>query len=99
VQSRWPLTEETISAYLSALEAGAFLVEDMPIPAPAVVSDPDDDPIVQTAILGQRDVLVLAMLAFGHARVLEICGQHGVRILGDVALMQELRREPSRETE
>jgi len=65
----------------------------MPIPAPAVVSDPDDDPIVQTAILGQADVLLLAMWPSGMRRVLEICGQHrrshSWRCCAD---MQELRR-------
>ena len=57
VQARWPLTGEGIGAYLEFLESAAFCVEDLPLLVPAVVSDPDDDPILQTAILGNADVL------------------------------------------
>jgi hypothetical protein len=61
---------------------------------PAVVSDPDDDPILQTAVLGGAEVLSTRDAAFRHERVQEVCRQHGIRILDDVALLQELRRVP-----
>jgi predicted nucleic acid-binding protein len=51
VQARWPLSDEAIATYFSLLEAAASMVE-LPSEIPAVVSDPDDDPILQTAILG-----------------------------------------------
>ena len=53
VQARWPLTQEAIEQYLHFLEAAGILVE-APVSSPAVVSDPDDDPILQTAIVGPR---------------------------------------------
>ena len=59
---------------------------------PAIISDPDDDPILQTAILGHADVLCTRDGAFEDAAVHDYCRKHGVRILGDVVLMHELRR-------
>ena len=56
VQARWPLTEQVIEEYLAVLEAAGVVVE-LPEVSPAVVSDPDDDPILQTAIVGHADVL------------------------------------------
>ena len=52
VQTRWPLTEEMIAQYAAFLEAAAFCVEVPESPPAVVVKDPDDDPILQTAILG-----------------------------------------------
>ena len=56
VQKRWLLSAEAISQYLTALEAAAFVV-DLPEIMPAIVSDPGDDPTLQTAVLGRADVL------------------------------------------
>ena len=50
VQARWPLGKEAIEQSLAFLEAASVLVE-LPKVSPAIVSDPDDDPILQTAIL------------------------------------------------
>jgi uncharacterized protein len=91
VQARWPLREGAIEQYLAFLEAAGFTVE-LPRVFPAVVSDPDDDPILQTAIVGRADVLCTRDEAFGHPAVERVCSVHGIRILDDVTLMQELRQ-------
>jgi len=83
VQSRWPLTQEAIGQYLDYLEAAGIMVE-VPASSPAVVSDPDDDPIMQTAIVGRADVLCTRDTAFRHAVVEQLCREHGIRILDDV---------------
>jgi putative PIN family toxin of toxin-antitoxin system len=93
VRKRWPLTEEEMGNYLSALQEAAFLVE-LPESLPAVVSDPDDDPILQTAILGQADVLCTRDAAFDHSAVRDVCGTHAIRILDDIALIHQLRSSP-----
>lgn len=90
VHSRWPLTMEAIGQYLGYLEAAGILVE-VSASVPAVVSDPDDDPIVQTAIAGRADVLCTRDAAFRHTAVERFCSAHGIRILDDITLMQELR--------
>ena len=61
-------------------------------PAPAsIVRDPDDDPILQTAISGRADILCTRDTAFGHQLVHEVCRAYGIRIMDDISLVQELR--------
>jgi predicted nucleic acid-binding protein len=91
VQSRWPLTGEAIDRYLMFLEAAAVLVE-LPQTFPAIVNDPDDDPILQTAIVGRADVLCSRDSAFRHEVVERVCAAHGIRVLDDISLVRELRQ-------
>jgi putative PIN family toxin of toxin-antitoxin system len=90
VQKRWPLADAVIETYLSLLETAAFMI-DLPTQAPAVLSDPDDDPILQTAILGQADILCTRDGAFSRGLVVEICRAQGIDVLDDVALARKLR--------
>jgi putative PIN family toxin of toxin-antitoxin system len=90
VHARWPLTDDTIRHYLELLEEVAVVV-DLPEEIPAVVSDPDDDPILQTAILGAAEVLCSRDVAFLAAPVEALCRAHGIRVLDDIVLRQELR--------
>jgi uncharacterized protein len=92
VQARWPLTREAIEQYLVFLEAAGVLAELPEGVPPAVVSDPDDDPILQTAIVGRADILCTRDEAFRHAVVEKVCTAHGIKIPDDAALLQELRR-------
>ena len=91
VQKRWPLSEEEISRYLSALTAAAHVVE-LPGTAPAIVSDPDDDPILQTAVAGLAQVLCTRDEAFNDIAVHAFSGNHGIRVMNDIDLIHELRR-------
>lgn len=91
VQKRWPLSDKAIHTYLGLLEEAAFMVT-LPTEIPSIVSDPDDDPILQTAIVGRADVLCSRDEAFQAAAVGKVCSAHGIRVLDDVALMQELRK-------
>jgi putative PIN family toxin of toxin-antitoxin system len=91
VQARWPLTGEAIERYLVFLEAAGVLTE-LPGISPPIVSDPDDDPILQTAIVGHADILCTRDEAFRHQVVERVCTRHGIRILDDITLLQELRR-------
>jgi putative PIN family toxin of toxin-antitoxin system len=92
VQARWPLTQAAIEQYLAYLEAVSVLVEPPVISMP-VVSDPDDDPILQTAIVGHADVLCTRDEAFRHEVVERVSEAHGILILDDITLIQELRRQ------
>jgi uncharacterized protein len=95
VQARWPLAGEAIEQYLLFLEAASVLVE-LPEVSPAVISDPDDDPILQTAIAGRADILCTRDDAFRHEVVERVCVANGIRILDDITLMHELRRSSVR---
>ena len=90
VARRWPLSDEAVEQYLALLKGAAVLVE-VPGSVPAVVTDPDDDPILQTAILGQADVLCTRDAVFRHKAVEDICQTHQIRVLDDITLMHELR--------
>ncbi len=94
VQVRWPLGDNDIDQYLTFLEAAGLVVE-LPGAIPTVVEDPDDDPILQTAISGKADVLCTRDDAFSAEPVRLLCNEHNIRILDDVALMKELRRSAS----
>ena len=50
------MSPEAIFNYRAYLEAAALVVELMHPPL-AILSDPDDDPILQTAIMSGADVL------------------------------------------
>jgi putative PIN family toxin of toxin-antitoxin system len=90
VQARWPLSAETIERYTSLLRESCALA-DLPEGLPAV-SDPDDDLVLQTAIGGRADALCSNDGAF-EARIAEqVCARHGIRTIGDIALLRELRR-------
>lgn len=91
VQARWPLSTEAIERYTSFLRESSSLA-DLPESFPAVVSDPDDDLILQTAIAGSAGVLCSRDAAFEAENVQQVCAGHGIRITGDIELLQELRR-------
>ena len=82
-------------AVLEFLEAASVLVE-VPDVFPAVVSDPDDAPMLHTAVQGRADVLCTRDVHFRHTAVEQLCAVHGIRILDDISLIQELRRSSAR---
>ncbi len=91
VQARWPLNDQLINEYLARLEAAGIFVELQMRRTPSLIRDPDDDPIVQTAIQGRADVLCTRDRAFYDSLVQRVCALHGVRIVDDITLTQELR--------
>lgn len=91
VQARWPLTADAIAQYVSLLQDVGALV-DLPESFPAVVRDPDDDLVLQTAIAGRADALCTRDAVFQYGNVKEVCAAHGIRIVNDITLLQELRR-------
>lgn len=91
VQARWALPAGVIAEYGFLLQVGGALVE-LPKSFPAVVSDPDDDLVLQTAIAGRADVLCSRDGAFRSENVEQVCAAHGIRMVDDIRLLQELRR-------
>jgi uncharacterized protein len=72
----------------------AALIVDLPKSAiPAVVpSDPQDDPVVATAVLGQADILSTLDSDLRRPEVQAYCAQFNVRIMTDIEALAELRR-------
>ena len=90
------LTEEEISEYLSYLRAKDISELVFPGPAPrAVPSDPDDDAVVHTAVVGRADALCTLNRDFYDPSVLEYCHERGVLVARDVDILRLLRSQDS----
>jgi hypothetical protein len=93
VRTATKLTHEEVAEYLSYLTAREVSEMVFPGPAPRIVpSDPDDDPVVHTAVVGQAEILCTLNRDFYHASVLEYCKERGVLVGSDVAIVDLPRR-------
>ncbi|MCI0381342.1 MAG: putative toxin-antitoxin system toxin component, PIN family [Gemmataceae bacterium] len=92
LQARWPLTPDEIHAFVTELAGIAEVVQPALERIPDVLAgDPDDDPIVATAVLGKADVLCTLDKHFHKPDVIAYCAGHGFKVLKDVELVQLLR--------
>ena len=92
------LTDGEIVEYLGYLRAKDVSEIVYPGPAPRVVpADPDDDPVVHTAVVGRADALCTLNRDFFSPLVRDYCRERGVLIANDVELLGLLRevRNPS----
>lgn len=60
-----------------------------------ISSDPDDDSVIETAVAGKADVICTLGQHFRKLAVAAYCSNHGIRVLNDVELLEELRKEKS----
>ena len=89
LQAIWPLGPDDIRDYIELLADISDLVH--PAKAePVVRKDPDDDPVIQTAVEGRADVLCTLDRHFYKAEVKAYCRRCGIRIVTDVELLQLL---------
>ena len=85
------LADADIDRHVRDVGDAASLVN-LPATAPnIVVSDPQDDPIVATAVHGQAEVLCTLDRHLRHPTVVAYCAQFHIRVLSDVELLDELR--------
>lgn len=86
------LSSDALNEYIERLRAAAEV-----IPGPAVgveavvVADPEDDPIVATAVLGRAEALVTWDRHLRGADVRSYLRRHGVRVVREQELLQQLR--------
>lgn len=82
------LSDPEIDAFLSVLQTDALMVN-VPVPATHAIvpSDPDDDPIVATAVDGKADFLCTLDKHLRRPEVKTYCAAHGVEIVTDVELL------------
>jgi predicted nucleic acid-binding protein len=85
------LTLQDIQEHVQFLVRISELVHPI-IEVPVVIKDPNDDPVVYTAIQGKADVLCTLDRGFYEPQVLAFCRQRGVSVLDDVELLQRLKR-------
>jgi putative PIN family toxin of toxin-antitoxin system len=89
LQKLYPLTSEDIAEHIDLLRARSDLVAPA-VFRPVVLADPNDDPVIYTAVAGRADVLCAMDRDFYAPDVLAFCREQGVEIMNDVQLLQML---------
>ena len=59
---------------------------------PVVLKDPNDDPVVYTAVAGGADVICTVDRHFYQPNVLAFCSRHGIQLMTDIELLHALRQ-------
>lgn len=90
LQKFYGLPEERIYDYISYLRGAAEVVPLNPLVS-APIRDVNDIIVMQTAILGEADILCTNDQDFFDSPALEYLAQLGITVLDDVALMLRLR--------
>jgi len=90
MQAVYKLTENDISEHIELLRARSDLVDPV-VHAPVVLADPNDDPVVYTAVAGGADVLCAMDRDFYSPQVISFCRGSGIEIMNDVELLKKLR--------
>jgi putative PIN family toxin of toxin-antitoxin system len=93
LQARWQLNEETIMDFVSRLSDVAEIVLTT-TPDRVVIADPDDDPVVQTVILGGADFLCTRDAHLLEATVVQYCAARGIKVVNDIDLYHILTGRP-----
>ena len=89
---RYGITPAEAARFARALGDVSHLVEPS-IASPVVLSDPDDDAVLYTALDGKADILcTLNTKHFGAYLVQSFCNRHGIRVMGDVETLRELEK-------
>ena len=91
MQALYRLSDDEIREHIEYLR----VLSDVVLPlegSPVVLKDPNDDPVVYTALAGQADVLCTVDQHFYEPNVLSFCSRYGVRVMTDLELLEVLRR-------
>jgi putative PIN family toxin of toxin-antitoxin system len=90
------LSDQQIDSYVTDIETVAVLIDPQADQIERVVpDDPDDDLTIATAVAGNADVLCTLDQHLRRQDVREHCKRHGVDVMTDVELLEELRRTQS----
>jgi putative PIN family toxin of toxin-antitoxin system len=84
------LTEELVFNYLAVLRRSAEIVTLNPL-LTTPIRDVNDVIVVQTAILGEADILCTHDEDFFQEAIVQYLSKHGINVLDDKALMARLR--------
>ena len=86
------LSDSEIDQFVAALHENAVMVN-VPLEArPAIVpQDPEDDPVVRTAVIGNAEYLCSLDKHLNHPQVKSYFARHGVRVVTDIELLELIR--------
>ena len=92
LQAQYGLTEAGIQEHVDLLQRVATIVEPF-IAEPIVRSDPQDDPVLFTAVQGRVDVLCTRDRDFYLPEVMAFCRQRGIEVMNELELLRRMRSQ------
>jgi len=84
------LSTDSIHEFLADLRTRCKVIDPAP-GLPVVLNDPNDDPIVYTAVAARADVLCAIDRDLHAPNVLAFCKARGIEVVTDLELLQLLR--------
>jgi len=90
LQDIYRLTNHDIAEHIELLRARSDLVNPVVL-LPIVLTDPNDDPVLYTAVTGQAGVLCTMDRDFYTPHVISFCQENGIEVMNDVELLEKLR--------
>jgi len=90
MQAVYALSDAEIRQHIEYLRSFSEIVAPAEGP-PVVLNDPNDDPVIYTAVAGAADVICTVDRHFHEPNVQEFCYRQGIRVLSDFDLLQVLR--------
>jgi predicted nucleic acid-binding protein len=97
LQNLYKLTPEDIDEHIQRLRGRADLVSPV-VYKPIVLADPNDDPVVYTAVAGGTDVPCALDRHFYASEVVAFCRNRGIELMNDVDLLRMLSAKKPGET-
>ncbi|GEM_PF-319736 len=86
------LDDTQLDTYVQSLQTASLVVNPPAAAAASVVSaDPDDDPVIATAVAGQAEALCTLDRHLRTQVVRAYCSAQGIQVLTDIELLQLLR--------
>ena len=86
MQKAFKLSEAEIVEFIAELESFAEIYDPV-VSEPVVRKDPNDDPIIYTAVVGKADVICTLDRHFSDPPVLEFCRMRDIRVMSDLELL------------
>ncbi len=90
LQEFFGLTEDFVYNYVAFLRRSAEIVTLNPL-LTAPIRDVNDVIVVQTAIIGEADIICTNDEDFFQRPIAQYLSHHGISVLDDIALMQRVR--------
>ena len=89
MQALYKLSPDEIREHVAEMVPVARIVDPV-VREPVVLNDPQDDPVIYTAVDGRAEVLCTLDRDFYEPGVIEFCQKHGISVMSDVELLRSL---------
>jgi len=90
MQTLLAITSDEIEDHVAYLRRVSRVVEPSP-GIPVVLTDPQDDPIVYTAVTAGADILCARDRSFYMPNVISFCERFGMRVMDEIQLLNRMQ--------